>query len=111
MNHPVLVSVLLAAAILVIYAACLGLLLVRGAAARLHYLGPVTLLSPGLVSLAIIVQEGLSQAGRKAIFITCVLLLEGPILAHILGRAIHAISQQEQHTSHREGNSNSGKRE
>jgi multisubunit Na+/H+ antiporter MnhG subunit len=87
MNHPVLVSLLLGAAVLVVYACCLGLLLMRSPLARLHYLGPAALLAPVLVTCAVITEEGLSQAGLKAIMVAVLLFVQGPVLSHILGRA------------------------
>ncbi len=88
MSHPVLISAFLAAAVLVILACCFGMTRMGSAAARLHYLGPASFLAPPLVAAAVLVQEGLSQAGVKAILIAIILVVEGPILAHILGRAV-----------------------
>lgn len=88
MSHPVLTTAFLIAAVLVVLGCCLGLLLMRSPLARLHYLGPASLLAPWLVAAAVLTEEGLSQAGLKALLIAVVLLLEGPVLAHVLGRAI-----------------------
>ncbi len=89
MSHPVLAGCFLGLAVLAMYLSCLGLLLMRGAAARLHYLGFASLLAPVFVMAAVLTEEGLSMAGRKAILIVLILALEGPVLAHILGRAVH----------------------
>ncbi len=88
MNHPVLVSILLGAAVLVMLACSLALLVMRGSMARLHYLGPAALLPPVFIAAAVITEEGLSQAGLKAIMVAILLLLQAPVLAHVLGRAI-----------------------
>ncbi len=88
MSHPVLTSILLGAAVLVVLACCLGLLLMRSPLARLHYLGPASLLAPVLVAAAVLAEEGLGQAGLKAVMIAALLFVQGPVLAHILGRAI-----------------------
>src|SRR5438094_592417 len=90
MNHPILVSIFLAGAVLVIIAGAAGVWLMRGAAARLHFVNAAALLAPPLVMAAVLTEEGLSQAGLKAILITLVLFVEGPVLAHVLGRAIYA---------------------
>ncbi len=88
MKHPVVVSVLLAAAILVLAGCCLGLLLMRSPLARLHYLGPASLLPAVFVAAAVLVEEGFGQAGLKAIMVAVLLLIQGPVLAHLLGRAL-----------------------
>ncbi len=95
MNHPVLVSLLLAAAVLVVFGCCMGLLLMGSPLARLHYLGPAALLAPVLVAAAVVTEEGLGQAGIKAIMIAVLLFFQGPALAHILGRALGMRQQKE----------------
>ncbi len=88
LTHPVIISVLLASAVLLVYACCLGVLCMRNAAARLHYLGPATLFPPFFVAAAVLTQEGLTQAGFKAVLIALLLALQGPVLAHVIGRAV-----------------------
>ncbi len=90
MNHPVLVSIFLGLAVLIVLAGCAGLLAMRGAAARLHYASFTALLAPPLVMAAVLSTEGLSQAGFKAILIVVLLLVQGPVVAHAIGRAIYS---------------------
>ncbi len=99
MNHPVLTTVFLGAVVLVVLGCCLGLVLMRSPLARLHYLGPASLLAPWLVAAAVLTQEGLSQAGLKALLVAVVLLLQAPVLANVLGRAINFHQQR----NHRRG--------
>jgi multisubunit Na+/H+ antiporter MnhG subunit len=73
---------------LVVIAGTLGMALMRGAAARLHFVNAVSLVAPPLIMAAVLCDSGFSQAGVKTILIVIVLSLEGPVLAHVLGRAI-----------------------
>lgn len=93
MNHPVLVSIFLVLAVLTVGAGCAGMWLMRGAAARLHFVNAAGLLAPPLVMAAVLTEAGLSQAGLKAVLIAAILFLQGPVLAHVLGRAIYACDQ------------------
>ncbi len=88
MNHPVLTTVFLVLAVLVIYGCCAGLLLMGSSLARLHYVGAAGLVAPLLIMAAVLTEEGASQAGLKAIMIAVLLAVQGPVVAHILGRAI-----------------------
>lgn len=90
MKHEMLTSVFLALAALATVISCAGLLRMRGAAAKLHFVSWLTLTAPPCVLAAVLCEEGLSQAGRKTILIVALLLLQGPLISHILGRAIHS---------------------
>jgi multisubunit Na+/H+ antiporter MnhG subunit len=46
--------------------------------------------SPPCVMMAVLCEEGFSQAGLKAILICLLLTAQGPVLAHVLGRAVWA---------------------
>lgn len=90
MNHPVLVSVFLGLAVLALAGGCLGLVRMGSPAARLHFVGASALVAAPFVLAAILTEEGLSQAGLTAILIVIVLLIQGPVVTHVLGRAIHS---------------------
>ncbi|HET7624098.1 MAG TPA: hypothetical protein VFM25_02445, partial [Verrucomicrobiae bacterium] len=63
MNHPIITAILLAGAIVVMGGCCVGILLMRGPMARLHYIGPAAMLAPVLVAVAVLAEKGFSQAG------------------------------------------------
>ena len=67
---------------------CLGVLLMRDALDRLHFVGASSV-GVVLVCAAPIVAEGPSLIGLKAILIAAFLLVTGPVLAHAPARAIH----------------------
>ena len=68
--------------------AALGVLLMRDALDRLHYVSASTL-GVGCISAAVLVAAGPSLIGLKAILTAAFLLLTGPVLTHATARAIH----------------------
>lgn len=86
--QSVLVGLLLAFAVLLTAACCLGLLLMDSAIDRLHYLGPVTGLAVPAVVLAVLIQESpISASGAKAVLIALAMLVSAPVLNHAIARA------------------------
>jgi multisubunit Na+/H+ antiporter MnhG subunit len=68
---------------------CLGVLAMRTAFDRLHYLGPAVIFGPLCFWAAIAIAGGpLSQQGVKAFIILLVLLVTGPILSYATARLI-----------------------
>jgi multisubunit Na+/H+ antiporter MnhG subunit len=66
----------------------LGVVLLRDALDRLHYLAP-SLLAAVLIAVAICVQESLfSQIGLYALLTAGLLAFTGPVLSHATARAI-----------------------
>ena len=80
--------VLVGAGVAVQVFACLGVLLMRDAFDRLHYVGTSAVGVP-LVCAAVIVAEGPSVIGLKALLTAAFLLLTGPVLAHATARALY----------------------
>ena len=68
--------------------ATLGVLLMRDALDRLHYAGASSF-GIALVCAAVLVAEGPSLIGLKALLTAAFLLLSGPVLVHATARAIH----------------------
>jgi multicomponent Na+:H+ antiporter subunit G len=80
-------DVLLALAVLVVLASCVGVLVMRGAYEKLHFLTPVSLVAPFLVAVAIGVQMGLRENTSGSWLMLAFLLLSGPFLSHATLRA------------------------
>lgn len=80
-----LVVALLALGVGLQIVACLGIVLMRDTYARLHYLGAATF---GLVAIvaAIFVEEPFSMIGEKAVLVAVLMLVAGPVLAHVTAR-------------------------
>jgi multicomponent Na+:H+ antiporter subunit G len=80
---------LVVAGVVVLAFACVGVLLMPGALARLHYVS-VASLGALLVVAAVLVKDGASLIGLKAVLVGAFLVATSPVLAHATARAIHA---------------------
>ncbi len=87
-TRDVIVILLLAGAVGVEWLCCLGLLAMRNPYDRLHAIGPAGILPPLLITAAVFVHSGVSQAGIKTLAIALVLIFVGPIVTHALARAV-----------------------
>ncbi len=81
------VESLLAIATAVMILSVGGMLIMRDFYERLHYLAPVAILAPLFIALAVLLQEGVGQAGLKAILVFLALLIVNPVLTHAVARA------------------------
>jgi multisubunit Na+/H+ antiporter MnhG subunit len=84
----VIAGVLLVAGVGVQALCCLGLVLGRDALDRLHGVAPAAVLGGPLVCAAVLVNEGFTLGGIKAIIIAAVLVATGPVVSHATGRAV-----------------------
>jgi multicomponent Na+:H+ antiporter subunit G len=66
---------------------CVGLVAMRNVYDRLHYTGPAATLGPAAIAAAVLIREGFSQAGFKALLVAVLLALFNPVLAHAIARA------------------------
>jgi multicomponent Na+:H+ antiporter subunit G len=81
-------SVLLVAGVAIELLACAGVVLMRQALDRLHYVAPGGL--GGICfAAAVLVQSGPSLIGIRAILLAAFLFVTAPVLAHATARAIH----------------------
>ena len=56
---------------------------------KLHYIGPAAIFGPLAIALAIVIREGLSQAGIKSLLTAGLLVTVNPVLTHATGRALY----------------------
>ncbi len=82
-------AVLVTVGVAVELACCVGVVVMRDVYDKLHFTGPATILGPIALAGAIVVQEGLNQAGVKALLIAALLLVANPVLTHATGRALY----------------------
>lgn len=82
------IVILLVAGVAVELLCCIGVLVMSGVYARLHYSAPAGL---GAVPLAaaILLREGFSLIGDKGLLIAVFVLLTSPVLSHVTARAAH----------------------
>jgi len=82
------VDVLVAVGVAAELSCCLGLLLMRDAFDRLHYVAAGTTLPPVAIAVGVLVEEGLNSSSINALVVAAVLLLANPLLVHATARAI-----------------------
>jgi multicomponent Na+:H+ antiporter subunit G len=68
-------------------------LVMRGALARLHYVQVATL-GAVLVVAAVLVRDGASLIGVKAVLVGAFLVATSPVLSHATARAIHTRAER-----------------
>ncbi len=83
------VDVLVAFGTLVMLLSVVGLLAMRDAVDKLHYVGPATTLAPLAFALAIVIEDGFtSQPGLKALCVAVFIAITSPIVSYASLRAI-----------------------
>jgi multisubunit Na+/H+ antiporter MnhG subunit len=80
-------AALVVAGVAVLAFACLGVVVMPGALARLHYVS-VGSLGVVLVVAAVVVDRGASLMTVKALTVGVLLVVTSPVLAHVGARAI-----------------------
>ena len=85
--QEVAVWVLLGIGIFGFLVTAVGFLVVDDFYEQLHYLAPSSLIGAVAIPAAVVVHEGFSQAGAKAILIALLLFWANPVLTHATLRA------------------------
>jgi multisubunit Na+/H+ antiporter MnhG subunit len=81
-------DILLGLAVLIVLASSIGVLVMRDAYQKLHFVTPVGLVAPALVALAVMVQHGVHEMTGEAFLALFFMILAGPFLSHATIRAI-----------------------
>jgi multicomponent Na+:H+ antiporter subunit G len=87
-------AVLVVAGVAVLAFACLGVAVMPGALARLHYV-TVGALGALLVAAAVVVDSGASLISVKAVTVGVFLAVTSPVLSHVGARAIHRREEEQ----------------
>jgi multicomponent Na+:H+ antiporter subunit G len=82
----VAVAGLLIAGVAIELLCCIGVLVMRGAYARLHYTAPAGV-GALLIAIAVVVRQGFSLIGNKALLVGVFVLVTAPVLSHVTARA------------------------
>lgn len=82
------VAVLLGLAVLAIWLACVGFLRLGAALDRLHCVAFVNTAAGSAVTVAVIIQDGLTDRAFKTLILWAVMVLGGAALSHAAGRAL-----------------------
>jgi multisubunit Na+/H+ antiporter MnhG subunit len=86
--RDVCADVLLGLAVLTVAGAALGVLLMRDAYQKLHFVTPAALVAPVLVALAVLLQMGLYENAGETCLALFFMVIAGPYLSHATMRAI-----------------------
>ena len=88
MARDMVTYLLLGLAVLIVAGASLGILLMRDAYQKLHFVTPAALVAPVLVTLALLVRSGLNENTGETCLALVFLVIAGPYLSHATMRAI-----------------------
>ena len=92
MIGQIVTDVLLGLATLTVVLSSIGIAVMPGAAAKLHYVAPAAVVAPVLVTLAVLVREGLDSSTGMTFIALIFLVAVTPFLSHATIRAIRARS-------------------
>lgn len=81
-------DILLGLAVLIVLGASVGVLVMRDAYQKLHFVTPAALVAPALVALAILVQVGVFENSGETFLALLFMIIVGPFLSHATIRAI-----------------------
>jgi len=84
----IVADILLGLAVLIVIGASVGVLIMRDAYQKLHFVTPAALVAPALVALAILVQVGLFENTGETFLALLFMVIAGPFLSHPTIRAI-----------------------
>ena len=85
--HGIVADVLLGLAAAVVLVSSAGILAMRDAYQRLHYVAPIAVVAPVIVALAVLVQSGWTENSGETWLALLFMVIGGPFLAHATIRA------------------------
>lgn len=86
-GHLVVADVLLGLAVLLVLACSIGIAAMRDTYQRVHYVGPISLVAPILVALAVTVVSGWSEPTGGTWLAVGFVVMSAPLLSHATVRA------------------------
>jgi multisubunit Na+/H+ antiporter MnhG subunit len=88
MARDVVADILLGLAVAIVLGASVGVLVMRDAYQKLHFVTPAALVAPALVTAAIFVQMGLVENTGETCLALLFMVIAGPFLSHATVRAL-----------------------
>jgi multisubunit Na+/H+ antiporter MnhG subunit len=88
MAREIIADVLLGLAVVMVLGASVGVLVMRDAYQKIHFVTPAALVAPALVALAVFVQMGLVVNTGETLLALLFMVIGGPFLGHATIRAI-----------------------
>jgi monovalent cation/proton antiporter MnhG/PhaG subunit len=74
--------------------AVIGLVRMRSALDRLHYLSVISTVCPLLVAVAVLVHDSLHQTAFKALSVAAITIVTGPVIIHATARCVAETGQE-----------------
>jgi multisubunit Na+/H+ antiporter MnhG subunit len=87
-TREIVTDALLALAVLTVAASAVGVLAMKDAAARLHFVTPAAVIAPVFVAAAVFVRQGLDENTGETLVALFFMIVAGPYLTHATIRAI-----------------------
>ena len=87
MIREIFADVFLGLAVAVVLLSSVGVLVMRGAYDKLHFVTPAALVAPILVMLAVLVHAGFSATSAETLLALLFMAIAGPFLTHATVRA------------------------
>jgi multisubunit Na+/H+ antiporter MnhG subunit len=81
-------DILLGLAVLIVLTSAIGVLVMRDAYQKLHFVSPAGLVAPALVALAVMVQHGVYVNTGETFLALFFMIIAGPFISHATIRAI-----------------------
>jgi multisubunit Na+/H+ antiporter MnhG subunit len=81
-------GILLGLAVLIVLTSAVGVLVMRDAYQKLHFVTPAGLVAPALVALAVLVQHGVYENTGETFLALFFMIIAGPFISHATVRAI-----------------------
>ena len=81
-------DILLGLAVLIVLTSAIGVLVMRDAYQKLHFVSPAGLVAPALVALAVMVQHGVYENTGETFLALFFMIIAGPFISHATIRAI-----------------------
>jgi multisubunit Na+/H+ antiporter MnhG subunit len=85
--QSILADMLLAFAVLIVAASSVGVLVMRDASQKVHFVTPIALVAPVLVAAAVTLRAGWSAPTGQSWLAVGVVCVAGPVLSHATVRA------------------------
>ena len=87
-GREILADALLGLAVLIVLASSVGILVMRDAYQKLHYVTPAALVAPLIVGLAVLAQSGLTENTVQTWLALFFIMIASPFLSHATIRAV-----------------------
>jgi multisubunit Na+/H+ antiporter MnhG subunit len=107
-TRALVVDILLALAVATTLVSSLGVLVMRGALAKVHYVTPVSMIAPVLLAVAVLVQTGYSSRSAQSWLAVLFMLIASPFLSHATIRAARIRADGDWRGSQQAGPHNDG---